>query len=103
MSPEKAETFGERLRRVREERGIVLRELAEQAGLTDSYLSEVERGLRPPPRRDRAAIARLAEALEDDPYTLYLLAGAIPPEMEAALLALDPGALRDVHEIAEEK
>jgi transcriptional regulator with XRE-family HTH domain len=42
------ETFGQRVRRVREERRVTLRELAARVGSPMAALSEVERDLRPP-------------------------------------------------------
>lgn len=51
--------LGERLHRLRSERGLSLRELAEQSGLTASFISQVERGRASP---SIASLARLAEA-----------------------------------------
>lgn len=52
--------LGERLRLVRQERGVSLTELARSAGISDSYLSEVERGVVSPSAR---VLRRLAECL----------------------------------------
>ncbi len=53
--------LGERLRRLRSERGLSLRELADQSGLTASFISQVERGRASP---SIASLARLAEVFE---------------------------------------
>ena len=42
-------------------RGLTLRQLAEASGVTASYISEIERGLKP---GSAAALARLAAALD---------------------------------------
>ena len=51
--------LGERLRSLRSERNLPLRELADQSGLTASFISQVERGRASP---SIASLARLAEA-----------------------------------------
>ena len=49
--------LGERLRRVRHERGETLGEVATRAGLSPQYLSEIERGLKEPSSEIIAAVA----------------------------------------------
>lgn len=53
--------LGERLRGLRSERRLSLRELAGQSGLTASFISQVERGRASP---SIASLARLAEVFE---------------------------------------
>lgn len=53
--------LGERLRRLRSESQLSLRDLAEQSGLTASFISQVERGRASP---SIASLARLAEVFE---------------------------------------
>ena len=55
-----AEVFGERLRELREKRGESTRSLAEIAGMSYTYLSDMERGVRAP---TLTMIVRLAVAL----------------------------------------
>lgn len=54
-------TLGERIRLAREERGLTLGQLATRCGLSDSYLSQVERGEATPSAQSLRAIA---EALD---------------------------------------
>lgn len=53
--------LGENVRTLRKERGLSQEELAFQAGMKRSYLSDLERGTRNPSVR---AVGRLAEALD---------------------------------------
>ncbi|MFQ6033626.1 MAG: helix-turn-helix domain-containing protein [Candidatus Bipolaricaulia bacterium] len=74
--------FGRKIRELRKERGLGLRELARRVGIDHTRLSKIERGLRPPPAP--ATILRLAWALEVEPLTLARL-GGLPDELLAAL------------------
>ena len=55
-----AELFGQRLRQLRNDRGVTQVELAEASGLIDTYISDMERGLKVP---SLTTILRLAAAL----------------------------------------
>jgi len=55
-----AQLFGERLRELRDKRGESTRSLAELAGMSYTYLSDLERGVKMP---TLATIVRLASAL----------------------------------------
>ena len=59
--------LGRNLRSHRRARGMSQEELALEAGMKRSYVSELERGLRNP---TVWALGRLAEALEIDPAVL---------------------------------
>jgi transcriptional regulator with XRE-family HTH domain len=67
--------FGQRVRELRQHKGLTLRDLAPQVGFGHSYLRKVERG-----RLDfgdspsESLIHRLADALEGDEDELLLLA-----------------------------
>ena len=63
--------LGRNVRNCRQARGMSQEELALEAGMKRSYVSELERGLRNPTVR---ALGRLAEALDVDP-TVLLTAG----------------------------
>ena len=71
---------------------LSLRQLAEQAGVSNPYLSQIERGLRRP---SAEVLQQLAKALRVSAETLYVRAGILDPEdhpttsVEMALLA-DP-------------
>lgn len=56
------EEFGENIRKVRERKGFTLKELGAKSELSQSYLSDVERGNVKSPGID--VIKRIAEALE---------------------------------------
>ncbi|GAB3227846.1 hypothetical protein GCM10027447_19300 [Glycomyces halotolerans] len=51
------DALGERLRRLRSERGETLAETADRAGISPQYLSEIERGLKEPSSEMIAAVA----------------------------------------------
>jgi len=59
--------LGRNIRACREARGLTQEQLALDAGMKRSYVSELERGLRNPTVR---ALGRLALALETDPASL---------------------------------
>lgn len=59
--------LGRNVRTWRQERGLSQEQLALDAGMKRSYVSELERGLRNPTVR---ALGRLAEALNLDPEVL---------------------------------
>lgn len=72
---------------------LTLRQLAEQTGVSNPYLSQIERGLRKP---SAEVLQQLAKALRVSAETLYVRAGILDPTdhpattVEMALLA-DPG------------
>lgn len=65
--------LGENVRKQRQSRGWSQEQLALEAGMKRSYLSELERGLRNPSVR---ALGRLAEALKVPPDSLLRIADA---------------------------
>jgi transcriptional regulator with XRE-family HTH domain len=85
--------LGEYLREQRESAGLSLRKLAEQTGVSNPYLSQIERGLRRP---SAEVLQQLAKALRISAETLYVRAGILDPNdaevrsVELAILA-DPG------------
>ena len=87
------ESLGEYLREQRVSAQLSLRQLAEQAGVSNPYLSQIERGLRRP---SAEVLQQLAKALRISAEQLYLRAGIVSPDegvggsVELAVLA-DPG------------
>jgi transcriptional regulator with XRE-family HTH domain len=71
------ETLGEYLREQRESSQVSLRQLAEQAGVSNPYLSQIERGLRRP---SAEVLQQLAKALRISAEQLYLRAGIVSPD-----------------------
>ena len=77
------EVLGELLRRLRHNRGLTLGEIAERAGLSPQYLSEIERGLKDPSSEMIEAVAgALGVTLVDLTLavaeTLILTSGDVP-------------------------
>lgn len=71
------ETLGDYLRQQRESAELSLRQLAEQAGVSNPYLSQIERGLRRPSAQ---VLQQLAKALRISAEQLYVRAGIVSPE-----------------------
>ena len=84
------ETLGDYLREQRVAAKLSLRQLADQAGVSNPYLSQIERGLRRP---SAEVLQQLAKALRVSAETLYVRAGILSPEdgevrsVELAILA----------------
>jgi len=84
------ETLGDYLREQRVSAKLSLRQLAEQTGVSNPYLSQIERGLRRP---SAEVLQQLAKALRVSAETLYIHAGILNAEdgevrsVELAVLA----------------
>ncbi|WP_424212535.1 helix-turn-helix domain-containing protein [Streptomyces sp. BI20] len=85
--------LGEYLREQRRQARLSLRQLSEAAGVSNPYLSQIERGLRKP---SAEILQQLAKALRISAETLYVQAGILDAERDrdevetrAAILA-DP-------------
>jgi transcriptional regulator with XRE-family HTH domain len=78
------ESLGDYLKEQRESAQLSLRQLAEQAGVSNPYLSQIERGLRRP---SAEVLQQLAKALRISAEQLYVQAG---------ILKDDDGATRSV-------
>ena len=84
------ESLGDYLREQRVQARLSLRQLAEQAGVSNPYLSQIERGLRRP---SAEVLQQLSKALRVSAETLYVKAGILDPEdhpsttVEAAVLS----------------
>ena len=74
-----SQTFGERVRTLREARYLGLRKLAERVGMSPTYLSKIERGQFPPP--SEAKIKLIAGVLEQDPDEFLALAGRVSSDL----------------------
>ena len=70
-------TLGDYLREQRTGAQLSLRQLAEQAGVSNPYLSQIERGLRRP---SAEVLQQLAKALRISAETLYVRAGILDPD-----------------------
>lgn len=92
MASLKVGNLGEYLREQRRHAQLSLRQLAEAAGVSNPYLSQIERGLRRP---SAEILQQLAKALRISAETLYVQAGILDErerdglEVQGAILA-DP-------------
>lgn len=75
-------TFGSKLRELRREQGMTLRQLAELAGVDYTYLSKVETE-KVPYTPSAETIRSIARALGLDPMELLSLAKKLPAELES--------------------
>src|SRR5438270_13167865 len=107
MANRSAAALGEIIRQQRELAEMSMRQFAELAGISNPYLSQIERGLRAPSEHVLDAIARTLRVSAD---ALYEQAGVTPPgaeEQDSAVLnaiAEDPwltarqrSALREIY------
>ena len=74
-------SLGEFIATQRRSAQLTLRQLAEQAGISNPYLSQIERGLRRP---SAEVLLQLSKALRVSAETLYVRAGILDPEEHAA-------------------
>jgi transcriptional regulator with XRE-family HTH domain len=86
VTEEAESSFGEYIRRQRELHELTMRQLADMVGISNPYLSQIERGLRDPSERVLEAIA---ENLEMSAETLrrHKAPGAEETEAEPAVVA----------------
>src|ERR1700704_108201 len=76
MSDRSASALGEIIRRQRELTQVSMRQFAELAGISNPYLSQIERGLRAPSEQ---VVDGIAGALKVSVDALYEQAGMTPP------------------------
>jgi transcriptional regulator with XRE-family HTH domain len=69
-------SLGDYLREQRTQSRLSLRQLAEQVGVSNPYLSQIERGLRRP---SAEVLQQLAKALRISAEQLYIRAGIVSP------------------------
>jgi transcriptional regulator with XRE-family HTH domain len=81
---ENTRDIGGFIRDLRRNARISLRQLAEQAGVSNPYLSQIERGLRKP---SAEVLAQLAHALRVSTPAMYLKAGLLDSNDNAGVLA----------------
>jgi len=71
------ESLGEFLKDQRRGAQLTLRQLADQTGVSNPYLSQIERGLRKP---SAEVLQQLAKGLRISAETLYVRAGILDPD-----------------------
>jgi transcriptional regulator with XRE-family HTH domain len=77
--------IGSFIRSQREAAQVSVRQLAEKAGVSNPYLSQIERGLRKP---SADVLSQIAKALRVSAEVLYIRAGILEPS--------EPNEVRDV-------
>lgn len=87
------QVIGNVFRRLRRERGITLRELAELAQVSVPYLSEIERGRKEPSSEILAAICRalgleLADLLDEVQFDLAAVRPAVPVRLQTTSIQM---------------
>ncbi len=88
-----ADALGDYLREQRTDAKLSLRQLAQATGISNPYLSQIERGLRRP---SADVLQKIAKSLQISAETLYVQAGILSPDdhqirqVEVAILG-DPG------------
>ena len=74
-------SLGEYIREQREAAEVSLRQLAKSSGVSNPYLSQVERGLKKP---SAEILGQIASALRISAETLYVRAGLLEPRAGSA-------------------
>jgi transcriptional regulator with XRE-family HTH domain len=96
--PDRWHDLGEFIREQRGAARLSLRKLSELAGISNPYLSQIERGLRKP---SAEILQQIAKALRISAETLYIQAGIL--EERADDDDLEPAILRDRYLTEEQK
>ena len=91
--------MGEFIRHQREVARLSVRRLAEAAGVSNPYLSQIERGLRRP---SADILQQIAKALHVSAEQLYVRAGILDPE-SAVQMAVPDAISRDERLTPEQK
>ncbi len=102
MGKRPAITLGSIIRRQRELADLTMRQVAESVGISNPYLSQIERGLRAP---SDAVLRAIAGRLDTNMDYLYAMAGYIEPANDEPTSdeAAESGLLRaikDAHELS---
>ena len=84
MNESKHTDLGAFIRQQRERANLSLRRLADTAGISNPYLSQIERGIRKP---SAEILSRLSRALEISANSLYSKAGLLDDELEAPTIS----------------
>src|ERR1700746_2800526 len=77
-----AQDIGSFIRAQREAAQVSVRQLAEKAGVSNPYLSQIERGLRKP---SAEVLNQIAKALRVSAEVLYIRAGILEPREPSAV------------------
>ncbi|MDP9494981.1 MAG: helix-turn-helix domain-containing protein [Actinomycetota bacterium] len=80
MNESKQSDLGDFIRQQRERANLSLRRLADSAGISNPYLSQIERGIRKP---SAEILSRLSRALEISANSLYSKAGLMDGDLQS--------------------
>ncbi len=80
MNDSKQTDLGDFIRQQRERANLSLRRLADTAGISNPYLSQIERGIRKP---SAEILKRLSRALEISANSMYTKAGLFDEEFDS--------------------
>lgn len=94
-------TYGKELKALRIKRGMRLRGLAKEAGISSSYLSQIEQEKVPPPSAE--TIERIAGVLKAEGDVMALEAGKIPIWIKTLLIAFPDACIEKLKEMLNEK
>ncbi|HEU5417048.1 MAG TPA: helix-turn-helix domain-containing protein [Streptosporangiaceae bacterium] len=83
MKPVNVNTIGAYIREQREQARISLRQLAQNAGISNPYLSQVERGLRRP---SADILQQIAKGLRISAEALYIQAGFLEDKQPSSMV-----------------
>jgi transcriptional regulator with XRE-family HTH domain len=100
MAARSTAALGEIIRRQRELAELSVRQFAELAGISNPYLSQIERGLRAPSEH---VLDGIAKALSLSADTLYEQAGMAPPGSEPEENAVLEAIAGDPHLTARQR
>ena len=81
MNESKHTDLGEFIRQQRERANLSLRRLADSAGISNPYLSQIERGIRKP---SAEILSRISRALEISANSLYSKAGLMDEDVQTS-------------------
>lgn len=84
MNESKHTDLGSFIRQQRERANLSLRRLADSAGISNPYLSQIERGIRQP---SAEILSRLSRALEISANSLYSKAGFLDEELQSPTIS----------------
>ena len=79
-------TLGDYLKEQRLSAQLSLRQLADQVGVSNPYLSQIERGLRKP---SAEILQQIAKALQISAESLYVRAGILDPDQDVVVSVVD--------------
>src|SRR3954451_18498081 len=89
MASRSASALGELIRRQRELQELSMRQFASMAGISNPYLSQIERGLRAPSEQVLDAIATSLRTSADALYAEAVATGSERPPKSAVVTAIE--------------